>query len=207
MRRKLSLFPRKAPKQERSQHVVGSIVAATIRIMDKLDFEKITTTKIAEIAGVSVGSLYQYFPTKESIYAEVMQAVADRNVKRITKKLGDAGALPVEEAIRIVIEHMVDLLVQDQRLLRAFFQKAAQIRGYETEVKLRAVLAGELEKILTARRDDLNLPDPRVQSYILVNALSGVLELYALETPDWINKPRLVDELTELVLGYIGKRR
>ena len=67
MESKTTAKPRKKPKQERSKTLVGSVLDATARILDGSGYAAATTNKIAEIAGVSIGSLYQYFPGKDAV--------------------------------------------------------------------------------------------------------------------------------------------
>lgn len=66
-RRPPAIKPRKAPKQERSEQLVSAILQAAIRVLERDGAVSFTTTRVAAQAGVSVGSLYQYFPNKESI--------------------------------------------------------------------------------------------------------------------------------------------
>src|SRR3546814_3035933 len=73
MTRKPLINPRKNPSQERSRATVNALVEATARILVKEGFDKASTNHIAELAGVSVGSLYQYFPGKEALVAAVVE--------------------------------------------------------------------------------------------------------------------------------------
>src|SRR6201992_3416629 len=66
-RRASATAPRKQPKQERSARLVEAILQAAIRVLERDGAAAFTTIRVAERAGVSVGSLYQYFPNKESI--------------------------------------------------------------------------------------------------------------------------------------------
>src|SRR5271170_1138813 len=71
--------PRKNASQKRSRATVDALVEATARILVRDGFDKASTNRIAEVAGVSVGSLYQYFPSKEALVA----AVIDRHSQEI----------------------------------------------------------------------------------------------------------------------------
>ena len=96
MARKPATKPRKAAAQQRSRATVNALVEATARILVKEGFDKASTNRIAEKAGVSVGSLYQYYPSKEALVA----AVIDRHNREIMKvvrgALADAASLPIE---------------------------------------------------------------------------------------------------------------
>src|SRR5690242_21861949 len=73
MARKPLTNPRKEACQERSRATVDALVQATARILVKEGFDKASTNRIAQVAGVSVGSLYQYFPSKEALVAAVIE--------------------------------------------------------------------------------------------------------------------------------------
>ena len=72
-RKRLAISPRKQPKQERSAQLVGVILQAAVRILEREGVAAFTTTRVAAQAGVSVGSLYQYFPNKASILFRLQQ--------------------------------------------------------------------------------------------------------------------------------------
>src|SRR5437899_6576406 len=81
MARKPPTKPRKNASQDRSGATVDALVEATARILVREGFEKASTNRIAEIAGVSVGSLYQYFPSKEALVAAVIDATTRRSCR------------------------------------------------------------------------------------------------------------------------------
>ena len=81
MARRKPLNPRKQPSQGRSRFTIRQIVEAAARVFEERGYAGATTNRIAERAGVSIGSLYQYFPNKESILVVLLeqhtQEVAD----------------------------------------------------------------------------------------------------------------------------------
>ena len=81
MARKLQTNPRKSASQERSRSTVDALLEATTRILIKEGYDRASTNRIAEVAGVSIGSLYQYFPSKEALVA----AVVDRHNKKFQR--------------------------------------------------------------------------------------------------------------------------
>src|ERR1700679_2597817 len=88
MSKKQPISPRKSPKQSRSRTLVDSAVEAAARILSKLGYDGASTNRVAEAAGISIGSLYQYFPNKDSL----MGAVIDQQLANYTKKLEDEFA-------------------------------------------------------------------------------------------------------------------
>ena len=81
MARKLQTNPRKSASQERSRATVDALLEATARVLMKEGYDRASTNRIAEVAGVSIGSLYQYFPSKEALVA----AVIDRHTQQVSQ--------------------------------------------------------------------------------------------------------------------------
>src|SRR5487761_943127 len=93
MARKLRTNPRKLASQERSRATVDALLEATTRVLIKEGYDRASTNRIAEVAGVSIGSLYQYFPSKEALVA----AVIDRHtqeISEVTRKVLVNAAIP-----------------------------------------------------------------------------------------------------------------
>ncbi|HVN27197.1 MAG TPA: helix-turn-helix domain-containing protein, partial [Candidatus Binataceae bacterium] len=98
MARKVETSPRKSASQERSRATVDALLEATARVLIKEGYDRASTNRIAEVAGVSIGSLYQYFPSKEALVA----AVIDRHTEEIAEVTRNAvlkaAARPIEAA-------------------------------------------------------------------------------------------------------------
>ena len=108
MTRKLQTNPRKSASQERSRLTVDALLEATTRVLIKEGYDRASTNRIAEVAGVSIGSLYQYFPSKEALVA----AVIDRHTQEISEvtrnALVKAAARPIEVAAREFVSVAID---------------------------------------------------------------------------------------------------
>src|SRR5690242_18275034 len=100
---KKNLSPRKEPNQERAQETVETIVRATAHILEKDGFEKASTNKIADKAGVSIGSLYQYFPTKEAIISLMMDRYMKGEFEMLNQVLREKNANNLEATIRAIL--------------------------------------------------------------------------------------------------------
>ena len=85
--RKLQTNPRKSASQERSRSTVDALLEATARVLVKEGYDRASTNRIAEVAGVSIGSLYQYFPNKEALVA----AVIDRHTEQVSQVTRNAA--------------------------------------------------------------------------------------------------------------------
>ena len=92
MARKASTAPRKLPRQERAQFTVDAILIATRKVLAEEGRERATTNRIAEVAGVSIGSLYQYFPNKEVLIELVRAVPGVRRVKTVRSRWTGSNA-------------------------------------------------------------------------------------------------------------------
>jgi AcrR family transcriptional regulator len=94
---------RKAPKQERSARLVSDVLEAAVRVLIKEGARRFTAARVAEAAGVSVGSLYQYFPNKEAILFRLQTDEWDRTRAMLEAILGDASRHPMDR-VRSMVE-------------------------------------------------------------------------------------------------------
>src|SRR4051794_25032294 len=100
MARRPPTKPRKVASQERSRATVDALVEATARILVKEGFDKASTNRIADKAGVSVGSLYQYFPSKEALVAAVIERHQGQIIQTVGGELAQVLDAPLEAAVR-----------------------------------------------------------------------------------------------------------
>lgn len=99
---------RREPKQGRSRQTVEAVLDAVIRVLKREGFEAITTNRIAEVAGVSIGSVYQYFPDKAAIFAALHQRHIEEIDRMIATTLIDHAGEPLEALFRALVDGMVD---------------------------------------------------------------------------------------------------
>lgn len=107
MPRKRSVNPRKLPQQDRSRLTVEAIIEATTHILTQEGYDKANTNRIAERAGISIGSLYQYFPNKESLMAALIEQHSNEIAQLVESKLKDLSHAPLEIAIPALIKAVI----------------------------------------------------------------------------------------------------
>src|SRR5688572_3139042 len=128
MPRRPVLSPRKFPRQLRSTATVDAIVEATAQVLAKYGYEGATTGRIAERAGTSVGSLYQYFPTKEAL----LVAVGERHLKEMMDVFQslvppNVADVPLEDGIYALVKAAIDAHAADPALHRVLASEAMRI--------------------------------------------------------------------------------
>jgi AcrR family transcriptional regulator len=206
MARKPLTKPRKQASQTRSRATVEALVEATARILVREGFDKASTNRVAEKAGVSVGSLYQYFPCKEALVAAVMERHNQELMRVVRAALAEVAVLPMEQAVRRIVTAAIEAHRVDPKLHRVLAEqtprtgKLANIETFNREnyALFRAYLeahAGEF------RRVDLTLA-----AFVCVTSIEALTHTAVLHHSDSFSDDAfaaLVDEATRLVVRYL----
>jgi AcrR family transcriptional regulator len=196
--------PRKRPRQARSQATVNAILEATVQILDREGLEAATTTRIAEVAGVSIGSLYQYFSHRDAILNALQDREFDRALRFMQEVLADGN---LERTPRDTVTAVVRGLA----------------RLYETAPGLHRVLA--IEGLRVARADRVHGFDLRVvdiirhflqatsapirrsnldaAAFVAFQSVRATMLASLLERPAGLDAVTIEDELVDLVLRYL----
>ena len=95
-------YLRKKPKQIRSKLMFDSILEASTRVLEEVSFKKFTTNKVAEAAGISIGSLYQYFPNKQSILIELERIAIDEMAANIESLFFEDNHTSQEQLFKVI---------------------------------------------------------------------------------------------------------
>ncbi|HET7543320.1 MAG TPA: TetR/AcrR family transcriptional regulator [Polyangiaceae bacterium] len=195
---------RKGPKQQRSKVTVAAILDATVRVLEQEGSDAATTSRIAEVAGVSVGTLYQYFANREAI----LDALQDREFERATEMMNRVltrGAYRSErEVARAVIEGLLELHSAAPSLHRLLVIQALSVTPTER------VQAFDL-RIIAVVRSFLQLANLRIRranvdaaAFVVYQAVRASMLACVVERPAGLDSRTLVDELTDLVLRYLA---
>ena len=199
---KLRTKPRKQPRQKRSQETVDAILAATAQVLVRHGYEGANTNRIAEAAGVSVGSLYQYFPSKESL----VTALIERHMEAMWHIIRDAAAevaeAPLEVAVREVIGAIFAAHAVQPKLSRVLREQVPRVGALRqmNEINQRCielVLAN-----LEARRAQIAPRDRSLAAYGVVLTVDALAHA-ALERHDAGVNAALLEETTQVVLRYL----
>lgn len=195
------LTPRKKPKQERSRALVAAMHEATRRTLIKEGFAATTVVEIARVAGVSPGSVYQYFPTKESIISGLHVSIAENAVAYMADNLLEVRDAPLDE-VASVIAAVTLQLVQDERKVLPVLAEAAQEIGTMRKLKpVREEGVRLLSAFLASREDVMKTSD--LCGWMLATALEGLTEEALHSRPELLDDERFFDELRALTLRYI----
>lgn len=206
-RKKATTRPRRAARQERSQATVDAILEAATRLFAEGGLDQVNTNHIAELAGVSIGSLYQYFPSKEAILGELIDRHAEQTIAALAAKLGEFDVRPIPAVLREIVEILLEADTIDVNLHRVFLDRLPDAGRIEQRSgEIRRVTAAVRQLLLERRGDELAVGDRDVASVVLVHALEAVTNAVVFEFPDRLRDPKLVDEITALAVRYLLPR-
>lgn len=198
--------PRKIASQERSRATVDALVEATARILVKEGFDKASTNRIAEVAGVSVGSLYQYFPGKEALVAAVIERHQQEIMQTVRGELAEVLVQPVEQAVRKLVAVAVKAHRVDPKLHRVLAEQIPRVGKLE---KLEAFNPENyilFRTYLESHRDELRVDDLELASFVCVTSIEALTHNAVLHHSKMLSDEAmetLIDEGARLVTGYL----
>lgn len=203
-KRRPVLKPRKSPRQERARATVDAILQATAYILKKQGYAQLTTNGIAKKAGVNIASLYQYFPNKDAIVAELLRRHAQEGRAKALAIVRGAEGRSLAANVRRLVEGMLVEHSVDPDLHRVLTMEAARLGLPNLETESDTALAEESARwAARTRRKNADLA-----LWIAKTAVHAVVHMAFVERPhDARNPAVLAEELTRLVVSYLSADR
>ncbi|MCT2587961.1 TetR/AcrR family transcriptional regulator [Actinophytocola gossypii] len=197
------LRPRKVPGQQRALETRQRLLDAAARVFATHGYAAGTTNRIAEEAGHSVGSLYQYFPNKDGILVELSTAHARSGIAAVERLIAD-GRLPdsIEGRIRLFVRAVMDNHRDDPALHRVLFDEAPrppELLAYLRDAERRLVAAAE--RMLTADQD-VTVEDVPMAARLVVGAIESLVHRFHAGA-DPSDADRFERELVAMLLRYL----
>jgi len=198
---KPSVTPRKLPKQERSQATVQAILSAAAHILTEEGYDKFTTNRVAELAGVSIGSLYQYFPNKEALifglaehHAEVMAQLAQSHLEGCK----DGSIL---EILRQIIKAVLAAHAVNPRLHRVLHEQipCSEVIQHRDQAKVESLL----RSFLAQRREQLQPKNLDLTVFIIERTIKTLIHGVILDRPELLNNGEFEQELMTMLASYL----
>jgi len=206
MARKPQTKARKHASQDRSRATVDALIEATARILVKEGFDKASTNRIAEEAGVSIGSLYQYYPGKEAL---VMAVIARHNqeLMQVSRAaLAEVASQPVATAVRRLVAAAIKAHRIAPKLHRVLAEQLPRTGSLENAEGFNRETYGLFRGYLEDHRAELRVTDLELAAYMCVTSIEALTHNAVLHRPDMLTNEgveMLVEETTRLVVGYL----
>jgi AcrR family transcriptional regulator len=169
----VSLEPRKSPMQSRSVASVDAILAATIQVLLRVGKERLTTTRVAARAGVSIGTLYQYFPNKSSLLGAVLRRHMDDVASAIECTCREQAGRTLEQMRAALINAFLAAKMRDVRISVALYAVSADLDGVKIAQKVGVRSQKAIACMLETTTDPLTR-DPQLIAAMLQGTMAGV---------------------------------
>jgi AcrR family transcriptional regulator len=195
--------PRKKPATRAGVDITEAILTAAETLIAEEGLARFTTNRLGELAGVSVGSLYQYFPNKEAVLAEL----ARRLERRTQAQLLDVLERSADEPLAVVVERVVDVMIAgigSTRFRRALREAVPSGWALETSAEVDATVRDRLHGEL-ARRADVREGAYALMAWVVGHALEGAIEAMVMGDPAMLESPDVRRELETLVMAYLRR--
>ena len=206
MARRPLTSPRKQASQDRSRATVDALVEATARILVREGFDAASTNHISSKAGVSVGSLYQYFPSKEALVAAVIDRHHEQLMQVVRGALAELASDPLETAVRKLVAAAIKAHAVDPELHRVLTEqipRTGRLENIETFSRENYAL---FLAYLEGHRDEVRAVEPGLAAFVCVTSIEALTHTAVLRHPEVLSGEAmegLIDEATRLVVGYL----
>ncbi|NJL41397.1 MAG: TetR/AcrR family transcriptional regulator [Leptolyngbyaceae cyanobacterium SM1_4_3] len=196
--------PRKRPQQERSQVTVQAILTAAAHILTEAGYDHFTTNKVAERAGVSIGSLYQYFPNKASLLLALAEHHADQMMQLAKDHLETTGDRSIPEVIRQIVAAAVAAHAVNPKLHLVLHEQVPHsevMRQFD-----QAKMENLLRSFLVQQCDQLQPKNLDLTVFMVERTIRALIHGAMTEHPEFLQTGELDQELTALLSAYLLKK-
>jgi AcrR family transcriptional regulator len=198
--------PRKRPRQQRSAETFEAILDAAAQLFGRYGYAATTTNKVAERAGVSIGSLYQYFPNKDAL----LYALGERHMRQfagefraVLARLREEGP-GLEESVRALVQAVADMHRADPVMHRLLYDQAPRPPEAARQMRdLQRWAAAEVERHLC--RLGVGGPDPALTALLLVQAMEAQVHGAVLEPPPGRSSDEVIEAVVRLCLNALRR--
>lgn len=199
--------PRKRPNQSRSRALVDAVAEACLRILDEQGEDALTVARIAEVSGAAVGSIYQYFPSKDAIVALLYERVLDQEAAQLLLLRERLVGMPLTTALREILANIIRVELRLFKLNQGFhlrYHAALHLGMWRGPYRT----AGEFIEatwlpLLQIYAHEVNTPHPALAAYLLGQGLRSVIRSALEDIPAQLESPALLDSLVAMAIGCL----
>jgi AcrR family transcriptional regulator len=196
---------RKTPRQARAAHTVDAILEAAAQILQSEGEERLNTNRIAERAGFSIGTLYQYFPDKEGILAAIAEREREKIQGAVVKALREIRPEDFEGAVREIVRTLIGAFVTRRRARKIILM--TMLRRWQVSPDNRGVddIAALLVNSAGRERSAAARPRSPAAAVVLTRAIQGAIRAAVLEMSPHLETREFEDELVRLAVRFVTR--
>lgn len=189
----------KAPTQERSKQTVNTLINSCSQILRAEGFFGVTTDKVAKLAGISIGSLYQFFGNKESVVSAVIQNTLEKDMSLFASKIVDVKNLSVQDRKEVILKLMIEIFENDMELKN----KMIPIQNYLLEPTWINNYIDFFVKNISKTLDMDKNPQAQIRISIFVSSFFGLIQNSIQQNKKISTDPEYLKQISALYIQYI----
>jgi AcrR family transcriptional regulator len=194
-----SVAPRRIPQQERGERRVDGLLQAAANVIADVGYDSATMAAIAERAGSSIGSLYQFFPNKEAV-VEALRTQYVSEIEELWAALAaEASRLPVHELVSRLFRSQIDFAEGHPAFLVLFDAPPTA-----NTAQRREIIRGRIARVILTRKPRMSRGKAFRLAAVVHQIVKGLLTLYA--RADQRERPVIVEEFQVVLTGYLSNR-
>ena len=197
---------RRRPRQARAQVTVDAILDATLILLQRLPAKQVTTNRIAERAGVSIGSLYQYFDSKDALFRALLDRRRRQRMAGLLTLVQATRGQPIADIIRAVLARLFQPARDAPEVERVLNREMHRLRDLDDMLDVEVLFAKALVGVFEDNRDHLRSHhDPLAAAWLTVHTVSSAAYAFVMSghLGGSIDADTLLAETTDLVIRYL----
>ncbi|HSQ67524.1 MAG TPA: TetR/AcrR family transcriptional regulator [Polyangiaceae bacterium] len=194
---------RRTPQQARSRETHDAIVEAAARLFAEAGLRRTTTARVAKLAGVSPGSMYQYFPSKEALVTAIYEREADRQHAGLLALVAELGTDDLPRLIRAFVSSTVETLERNIELHRVLLEELPRVSGVAAMRRIDALAAKTVATLLASARARVQPRDLEMAALLLVRASRYTTVALLDDAFEGVARRAFIDELSDMIAAYL----
>lgn len=201
------LRPRKSPRQSRAKDLVNAVLEAGSRILIERGYEQLSMQQVGRVAGVSPGSLYQYFPDKAALVAALVDRISEREAAFHLERFQQlAPGSTLETTLRHVVESVVAFQREEGPLMRRCLEAMAYLGRYPALAERTQGPIAFVRALFENHRAEIAVDDLDLATHVIANAMHSLTHDGIAPRPATLDDETLVREVIRLTMGYLTRR-
>jgi AcrR family transcriptional regulator len=193
---------RRQPKQRRALQTVDAVLDAVVRVLKREGFDAVTTNRIAAVAGVSIGSVYQYFPDKRAILVALHQRHIEEIDRMVKSRLVEHASSSLDDLIRAMVEGMIEAHTKDPELYALLFHDVPHRADETRDFAVR--LHGAFLLAISSRAKELKKGrDPDRLAFVVTHMIESLSHGVLFRRPPGLSLMDAKAESMRAVLAYL----
>ncbi|MFA5631741.1 MAG: TetR/AcrR family transcriptional regulator [Porticoccaceae bacterium] len=180
-----------------------SIQQAALGIVERYGFEYLTTTKLAERVGISIGSFYEYFPNKEAVLLSLFESASTDAANKVRELMPEMFELPIEQSIPLALKTLYEVHANNRLVLIDLFVKVPELQKTVLPITYDSLIQGVARAYIDFLGVKLSPREMQHTKFFMNHMVMGSVRHYITSNPTFMSPEEFIDNLSEIIINYI----